>query len=54
MITNILLLLAVTFFGAAIIVGSDFIKVKGEWKSVVVTYGLLAVGVLLFGIVLTL
>ena len=51
---NLLLALAMVCFVAAIAVGSDFIKVKGEWKSVAVTYGILILGIGLFGIVLTL
>ena len=50
---NILVLIAAGFFLAAIAVGSDFIKVRGEWKSVAVTYSLLIIGITFFGFGLT-
>ena len=46
-----LVLIAVAFFVAAIIVGS---VTNNSWKSVGFTYGLLSVGAALFGIALTL
>ena len=50
----ILVLIAAGFFLAAIAVGTDLIKVKGEWASVAITYSLLAIGITFFGFGLTL
>ena len=50
---NVLLGIAMVAWIGAVATGSDFIKVKGEWKSVSVTWGLLAVGIVMFGIVLS-
>lgn len=51
---NVLVITAVVFYLAALSVGTDIIKVKGEWTSVAVTYGLLATGATFFGWALTL
>ena len=48
---NMVLLVAVMFFVAAIIVGS---VTDNTWKNAALTWGLLSVGSVLFGIVLTL
>ena len=45
--------LAMLCFVAVIIVGSDTIEIKGEWKSVAVTYSFLLAGVACFAVVLT-
>ena len=50
---EVMFALAMLFFVATILVGSDTIKFKSEWKSVAVTYSLLAAGVLCFAGVLT-
>jgi hypothetical protein len=47
----ILLIIAVIFFVAAIIIGST---TSDSWKSTGITWGCLIIGILLFGVVLTL
>lgn len=47
----ILLIIAVIFFVAAIIIGS---VTPDSWKSTGITWGCLIIGILLFGVVLTL
>ena len=51
---KVLMLGAMIFIVASMMVATDLIKVKNEWKSVGITYGLLAVGCVLFGLLLTL
>ena len=50
---TVLVLFAMTFYIAAICTGSGFIKAGEGWKTVGITYGLLAVGITLFGIALS-
>ena len=50
---EVMFILAMLCFVAVIIVGSDTIEIKSEWKSVAVTYSLLAAGVGCFAVVLT-
>ena len=45
---------AMIFFIASMLFATNIIKVKNEWKSVGITYGLLAAGCVLFGLLLTL
>lgn len=47
---NIIVMVAVIFFVAAIIVGSI---TDNTWKNVGITWGLLSIGIVLFGITLT-
>ena len=45
---------AMIFIIASMLFATNIIKIKNEWKSVGVTYILLATGATLFGIALTL
>ena len=49
--STVTLLVAVAFFVAAIIVGST---TENTWRNCAIAWALLAVGVVIFGIVLTL
>ena len=49
-----LVILAMAFYMGAVATGSNFIKFKNEWKCVAVTYSLLIIGAVIFGIALTL
>jgi len=49
----VMFILAMVFIIAAICTGTCFIRVGGEWKTVGITYGLLIIGCVLFGIALT-
>ena len=51
---KLLFLGAMVFIIASMLFATNIIKVKNEWKSVGVTYGLLAIGCGFFGIALTL
>lgn len=48
---NILLIIAVIFFVAAIIIGST---TSDNWKSTSITWGCLIVGIVMFSVILTL
>jgi hypothetical protein len=48
--SNIIVMVAVIFFVAAIIVGSI---ADNTWKNVGITWGFLSIGAILFGIALT-
>ena len=50
---EVMFILAMLCFVAVIIVGSDTIEIKSEWKSVAVTYSFLVAGAACFAIVLT-
>ena len=50
---EVMFILAMLCFVATILVGSDTIKIKSEWKSVAITYSFLVAGVLCFAGVLT-
>lgn len=45
---------AMIFFIASMLFATNIIKVKNEWKSVGIAYGLLAIGCIFFGLLLTL
>ena len=45
---------AMIFIIASMLFATNIIKVKNEWKSVGITYGLLAIGCVFFGLLLTL
>jgi hypothetical protein len=49
-----LIILAMAFYMGAVATGSNFIKFKNEWKCVAVSYSLLVIGAVIFGIALTL
>ena len=49
--STITLLIAVAFFVAAVLVGST---TENTWKNCAITWALLSVGAVLFGIILTL
>lgn len=49
--SNCMVLMAVMFFMAAIIVG---LFTENNWRNTAITWGLLSVGAVLFGLVLTL
>jgi hypothetical protein len=48
---NILITVAVIFFVAAVLVGSF---TESTWKNTGITWALLSIGIILFGIILTL
>lgn len=45
---------AITFFIASMLFSTNIIKVKNGWKSVGISYGLLAIGCVFLGLLLTL
>lgn len=49
-----LIILAMAFYMGAVATGANFIKFKNEWKCVAVSYSLLIIGAVIFGIALTL
>ena len=51
---TVLVILAMVFFCAGILTGTCLIRVGNEWKTVGITYGLLLIGIALFGIALSL
>lgn len=51
---KVLMFVAITFFIASMLFATNTVKVKNEWRSVGITYGLLAIGCIFFGLVLTL
>lgn len=53
MTNNSLIILSMFTFIIVILLGSNTIKITNEWLSVAITYGVLSIGCVLFGLALT-
>ena len=53
MTNNSLIILSMFTFIIVILLGNDTIKITNEWLSVAITYGVLSIGCVLFGLALT-
>ena len=49
-----MIILAMAFYMGAVATGTNFINFRNEWKCVAVSYSLLVIGAVIFGIALTL